>query len=457
MDFKSPDKKTVNLFPGTRISLTKLIDSIFFIFAGVASFWLAWLVFQESWKTGGWWMAGLFMAAWIVLAYLGLPRLHRILSSLYVPNYFFGRTLTADGLLGDPINIALKGTESQLKQAFEKAGWQLADEVTPKTALRMLTSTIGGKSYPTAPVSGLFLFNRRHDFAYQQEVDGSPHKRHHVRLWRCPEGWLLPGGHKVDWLAAATYDKSVGLSLFTFQITHKIDGDIDTERDYIVESLAQSNKIETTLLKDFSTGYHSRNGGGDNIRTDGDLPVISLAKLTSSNAFVDSKTGIIDTDEPLIRQIWEQRPPQILIGSILVMVATLFSLIALIGDMTSWTILSQIGNLSEQGMGIGAVISILSSDSGVTSRAVMIIAVGMATIELFLTVNVLRGGGNSRLILLTIASVTTLLGLTSFGVQRELVPVELMLFIGLHLLIVLAFSSDEARRYTKTKGFNMPF
>lgn len=402
-------------------------------------------------------MAGLFMAAWIVLAYLGLPRLHRILSSLYVPNYFFGRTLTADGLLGDPINIALKGTESQLKQAFEKAGWQLADEVTPKTALRMLTSTIGGKSYPTAPVSGLFLFNRRHDFAYQQEVDGSPHKRHHVRLWRCPEGWLLPGGHKVDWLAAATYDKSVGLSLFTFQITHKIDGDIDTERDYIVESLAQSNKIETTLLKDFSTGYHSRNGGGDNIRTDGDLPVISLAKLTSSNAFVDSKTGIIDTDEPLIRQIWEQRPPQILIGSILVMVATLFSLIALIGDMTSWTILSQIGNLSEQGMGIGAVISILSSDSGVTSRAVMIIAVGMATIELFLTVNVLRGGGNSRLILLTIASVTTLLGLTSFGVQRELVPVELMLFIGLHLLIVLAFSSDEARRYTKTKGFNMPF
>lgn len=457
MDFKSPDKKTVNLFPGTRISLTKLIDSIFFIFAGVASFWLAWLVFQESWKTGGWWMAGLFMAVWIVLAYLGLPRLHRILSSLYVPNYFFGRTLTADGLLGDPINIALKGTESQLKQAFEKAGWQLADEVTPKTALRMLTSTIGGKSYPTAPVSGLFLFNRRHDFAYQQEVDGSPHKRHHVRLWRCPEGWLLPGGHKVDWLAAATYDKSVGLSLFTFQITHKIDGDIDTERDYIVESLAQSNKIETTLLKDFSTGYHSRNGGGDNIRTDGDLPVISLAKLTSSNAFVDSKTGIIDTDEPLIRQIWEQRPPQILIGSILVMVATLFSLIALIGDMTSWTILSQIGNLSEQGMGIGAVISILSSDSGVTSRAVMIIAVGMATIELFLTVNVLRGGGNSRLILLTIASVTTLLGLTSFGVQRELVPVELMLFIGLHLLIVLAFSSDEARRYTKTKGFNMPF
>ena len=457
MDFKSPDKKTVNLFPGTRISLTKLIDSIFFIFAGVASFWLAWLVFQESWKTGGWWMAGLFMAVWIVLAYLGLPRLHRILSSLYVPNYFFGRTLTADGLLGDPINIALKGTESQLKQAFEKAGWQLADEVTPKTALRMLTSTIGGKSYPTAPVSGLFLFNRRHDFAYQQEVDGSPHKRHHVRLWRCPEGWLLPGGHKVDWLAAATYDKSVGLSLFTFQITHKIDGDIDTERDYIVESLAQSNKIETTLLKDFSTGYHSRNGGGDNIRTDGDLPVISIPELTSPSNFAGSNLGVIDSDEPLIRQIWEQRPPQILIGSILVMVATLFSLIALIGDMTSWTILSQIGNLSEQGMGIGAVISILSSDSGVTSRAVMIIAVGMATIELFLTVNVLRGGGNSRLILLTIASVTTLLGLTSFGVQRELVPVELMLFIGLHLLIVLAFSSDEARRYTKTKGFNMPF
>ena len=30
------------------------------------------------------------------------------------------------------------------------------------------------------------------------------------------------------------------------------------------------------MIRDFSTGYHSRNGGGDTIQTDGDLPVIDL-------------------------------------------------------------------------------------------------------------------------------------------------------------------------------------
>ena len=44
-----------------------------------------------------------------------------------------------------------------------------------------------------APASPLFIFGRQQDFAYQQEVDGSPGKRHHIRFWRCPPGWVLPG------------------------------------------------------------------------------------------------------------------------------------------------------------------------------------------------------------------------------------------------------------------------
>lgn len=31
--------------------------------------------------------------------------------------------------------------------------------------------------------------------------------------------------------------------------------------------------------KNFSTGYHARNGGGDSIRTDGNLPVIDVRGL----------------------------------------------------------------------------------------------------------------------------------------------------------------------------------
>ena len=81
----------------------------------------------------------------------------------------------------------------------------------------------------------------------------------------------------MDWLAAGTYDRSVGLSLFTLQITHKIAEDTDVERDHIVGIDDRGGSaVAVEVIENFSTGYHSRNGGGDRIETDGDLPIVDL-------------------------------------------------------------------------------------------------------------------------------------------------------------------------------------
>jgi hypothetical protein len=160
------------------------------------------------------------------------------------------------------------------------AGWALADDISFTSGWRMVTSVISRRSYDEAPVSPLMLFGRVQDFAYQQEVEDNPSRRHHVRFWRCPEDWMLPGGHRADWLAAATFDRAVGFSLFTLQVTHKIDEDIDIERDHIIATLRASRvPTRVVVIRDFSTGYHSRNGGGDTIRTDGDLPVVDLRRV----------------------------------------------------------------------------------------------------------------------------------------------------------------------------------
>ena len=50
----------------------------------------------------------------MLLAYLVLPRLHRILTTVYVPDYFIGRARTSDGLLGDPVNLAFLGEAEQI-------------------------------------------------------------------------------------------------------------------------------------------------------------------------------------------------------------------------------------------------------------------------------------------------------------------------------------------------------
>ncbi|MFB7894370.1 LssY C-terminal domain-containing protein [Microbacterium sp. NPDC056044] len=257
-------------------SIGVAIDWFFFVFAGLAAVWLAYLSLTETFHVG-WFGIPFFLAFWVLLAYLVLPRLHRILTTIYVPDYFIGRTRTSDGLLGDPVNLAFQGTGDQIRASLEAAGWTEADPVTIGSSWRIITSTLTRRSYDEAPVSPLFLFGRQQDFAYQQEVDGNPAQRHHVRFWRCPDDWLLPGGRRVDWLAAGTFDTSVGLSLFTLQVTHRIDADTDVERDHIVSSIRGAESLVTVdVIADFATGYHARNGGGDSIRTDGDLPIVDV-------------------------------------------------------------------------------------------------------------------------------------------------------------------------------------
>ncbi len=223
------------------------------------------------------------LALWLFTAYLVLPRVHRTLTKWYIPNYFIGRVRTGDGLLGDPVNIAVNGSREQLVAAMRAANWVQADELNWKSTLRMVKATLLRRSYPSAPVSSLFLFTRKQDIAFQQEVGGSTSKRHHVRFWKTPEGWWLPGGYQADWLGAATFDRAVGFSAFTGQITHKIAEDTDQERDYVVESLrAADDNARVDVVRHFVSGYHDRNGGGDRILTDGSLPFVTLGKTVTT-------------------------------------------------------------------------------------------------------------------------------------------------------------------------------
>ena len=139
---------------------------------------------------------------------------------------------------------------------------------------RSSPSTLRRRSYAEAPVSPLQLFDRQQDFAYQQEVAGSPSKRHHVRFWRAPRGGCCPVATPSTGSRPAPTTEASGLSLFTLQITHKIEADTDVERDFIVDSRhpRQNPAVDVEVIRNFSTGYHSRNGGGDLIETDGDLP-----------------------------------------------------------------------------------------------------------------------------------------------------------------------------------------
>ncbi|MFF1876794.1 LssY C-terminal domain-containing protein [Leifsonia sp. NPDC058230] len=426
-------------------SVNVVVDYAFFVFGGASAVWLAWLVFTESFGWG-WFLILFFVLFWVLLAYLVLPRLHRILTSIYVPDYFIGRARTSDGLLGDPINLAVLGTEAQLDEAMRTAGWTRADEVTLASSWRIISSTLRRRSYDEAPVSPLFLFGHQQDVAYQQEVKGNPAERHHVRFWRCPEGWLLPGGHRADWMAAGTFDRAVGFSLFTLQVTHKIDANTDVERDHIVSTLRDARVgVRVDVIKDFSSGYHSRNGGGDSIETDGDLPVIDVRAVP-----VDAASIAVSNQADARRTaLAEKRPVPTILGFLLMLLRVVAGGITVVLTLLDWRDVIQ-SELAASGR-TAVDPATRSTIELVVAIVIGVLIVGLV-IYLLLAVLVYLGSNWARIAAMSLSAlfiIVTAIDYFNGGPQISLR--NNVLGLPLDILVVLALSSQRARLWARRR------
>ena len=180
-------------------------------------------------------------------------------------------TTTAQGRQGDAINVAFIGTEEELHRMFAAAGWYAADPITLETSVRIAADVVVHKPYAHAPVSDLYVWDRKQDAAFEQPVGDSPKQRHHVRFWCSRE---VDRQGEPLWLGAATYDERVELSKTTGGITHKIGPEIDRERNKLVNDTARAGVLDGYYWVDpFHRVREGRNGGGDPYVTDGRLAV----------------------------------------------------------------------------------------------------------------------------------------------------------------------------------------
>jgi hypothetical protein len=215
------------------------------------------------------------VAIWAVAAYLLAPALWDAYFEHHEPLPGVDRvTRTGDGHPGDPVNIAIEGTQEQLIRAMTSAGWFPADPVTLESSVRIAVDTVLRRPDQEAPVSPLYLFGRKEDLAFEQPVAGGPRHRHHVRFWR----WNQQRDGLPVWFGAATYDERAGVSYTTGQVTHHIGPDVDAERTLISADLQRAGWVGAEQWIDgFHTQLEGRNGGGDPWRTDGRLLVVRLS------------------------------------------------------------------------------------------------------------------------------------------------------------------------------------
>jgi hypothetical protein len=188
-------------------------------------------------------------------------------------------TVTAQGIHGDPINVGLVGDQTEILRAMNRAGWQPADAVTLLSSFKIGESVVLSRAYPSAPISTLYYDGQPQQLGFERQEGRSARRRHHVRFWLS----LSKGAEgRPVWLGAASFDRGVGLSHYTLQVTHRVAPDLDAERDQLVDDLTKAGMLRTIYhVAGIGPTADGRNGGGDPYFTDGD---VTIGVLTSAGA-----------------------------------------------------------------------------------------------------------------------------------------------------------------------------
>ena len=207
------------------------------------------------------------LIAYLLVSYFLLPEFWIFRDRSRVDGFSSMVTTTEQDIPGDPINVGLVGSREQVIRAFAAAGWDPADKITLRSSVDIGLSVVLDRPDLDAPVSPLFFEGRKQDLAFEKPVGNSADERNHVRFWLSKQTGA--DGNPL-WLGSASFDRGVGFSHDTGQITHHIGPDLDAERDFLMNGLEAANQLASTYSeKGVGPTKTGRNGGGDPYFTDG--------------------------------------------------------------------------------------------------------------------------------------------------------------------------------------------
>jgi hypothetical protein len=187
--------------------------------------------------------------------------------------------------VADIVNMAFLGSREQLKHAFAAAGWAEADPPSRKTRTQALYAFNAMRAYAAAPVSALLYKGTLPELVFEKSLNTIT-KRHHIRVWYAG----VVDGNEL-WLGAATHDTGAAFNLHSFTFTHKIDQNIDDERDKIATDLRFAGCVDAEMRVDRPSAASGVVDAGT--VTDGAATVLAMTDCQANNAPIEatSKPG----------------------------------------------------------------------------------------------------------------------------------------------------------------------
>jgi hypothetical protein len=182
-------------------------------------------------------------------------------------------TLTRSGQQDDVVNLAFIGTRDQVQSAFESAGWLASDRWTKGTFFREMSAAFVSSNYPRVPMLSRWIDGREPDFTLEKNLN-SWGKRDHMRVWSMPQMWL---GQPL-WVSSSVAETGYVLSLRRRRlIIHKVNRQIDEERDKVLRDLSVAGCVDACLNVARPDLLQSLNAQPiQRVQTDGALTVIRL-------------------------------------------------------------------------------------------------------------------------------------------------------------------------------------
>jgi len=186
------------------------------------------------------------------------------------------RVADKDGNPGDMVNFMILGPEAAMQRVFTAAGWVKVDADVKGTVLHGLIVSLSKESYLTMPMSQLYLFGRPQDYGWAHaEPISVVASRNHLRIWKAP---FAVNGETL-WVGAATHDVGFERDQRNNGVTHKIDPDIDLERDYVEKTLTNTGLVAEVFhfLPD-NPMKEAKTATGGSFHSSGQVLILKLAE-----------------------------------------------------------------------------------------------------------------------------------------------------------------------------------
>jgi len=180
-----------------------------------------------------------------------------------------------DGNSGDMVNFLILGSEAAMKRVFTTAGWVEVDADAKDTVLHGILGSLSKESYLTMPMSQLYLFGRPQDYGWAHaEPISVVRSRNHLRIWKAP----FEVNGEALWVGTATHDIGFERDPRNNGVTHKIDPDIDLERDYVEKTLTSTGLVgEVSHFLPDNPMKEAKTATGGTFHSNGQVLVLKLA------------------------------------------------------------------------------------------------------------------------------------------------------------------------------------